>query len=231
MIAIDPLVIVAGHSVQNRPIGLYLFNADENLTLDTLFVGVVHGDEGISGQLMGPLLGGLSKGECTIPDNKPVGIIQQLNPDGLATNTRVNANGVDLNRNCPTQTWTSEHESPDYNPGPYAGSEPETQVLISAVEKYQPKKIITVHSPYKVLNFDGEQSRPLAEAMAKKSGYPVVEDIGYSTPGSMGTYFGKERNFLMVTLELPPCEPDEGWEPLDKVWQDNCESLLAAIAF
>jgi len=223
--AIDPLVILVGHSVQNRPIGLYLFNADENTTLDTLFVGVVHGDEGISGQLLAQLMGGIGKGERLIPGGKAIGIIQQLNPDGFAANTRVNANGVDLNRNCPTKNWTAECENPDYNPGTSPASEPETQVMIGVIEKYQPKKIITVHSPYKVINFDGEQSRPLAEAMAKASGYPVVADIGYATPGSMGTYFGKERNYLMVTLELPEDEP------LDAVWKDNAQSLIVAIEF
>jgi protein MpaA len=98
------------------------------------------------------------------------------------------------------------------------------------IEKYQPKKIITVHSPYKVLNFDGP-ARALADAMALASGYPVVEDIGYPTPGSFGTYAGKIRQIPVVTLELPPNPDEEGGETLEQVWQDNWASLEAAVQF
>ena len=87
-----------------------------------------------------------------------------------------------------------------------------------------------------MLNFDGP-ARPVAEAMAKTSGYPVVEDIGYPTPGSFGTYAGKIRQIPVVTLELPP-NPDDPIdpelplpEPFEQVWKDNWASLEAAIRF
>ena len=41
-------------------------------------------------------------------------------------------------------------------------------------------------------------------------GLPVRKDLGYRTPGSLGTYFGVERNIPMITLEL--LSEDNQWE-------------------
>ncbi len=215
--------LTVGHSVENRPIPLYLFsgvepNDDTTQRLDTLFIGVFHGDEGISGELLNRLLTSLQ----TMPPAKAVGVVPVLNPDGLIKNNRVNAHGVDLNRNFPTRNWSEKHEDPTYFPGDSPGSEPETQVVIKLIEQYQPRKIITVHSPYQVINYDGP-AEALAIAMAEGNGYPVVSDIGYPTPGSFGTYAGIERNIPAITLELPEDEP------LETVWVKNEAALLAAI--
>ena len=73
--------------------------------------------------------------------------------------------------------------------------------------------------------------------MANHSGYPVVESIGYPTPGSFGTFAGKIRQIPVITLELPPGfdEPPEADaappESLEQVWQDNWAALEAAIRF
>ncbi len=204
-----------GHSVENRPITLHLFNADPNTAIDTLFIGVFHGDEGISGQL-------LERFVENIETNVAVGVIPVLNPDGLAKENRVNAHNVDLNRNFPTKNWSPEHEEDIYFPGESPASEPETQVVIELIKKHQPQKIITVHSPYKVINFDGP-AEALANAMSKESSYKVVSHIGYPTPGSFGTYAGIERKIPTITLELPE---DEKFEA---VWHDNKKALIAAI--
>ncbi|HEY9685833.1 MAG TPA: M14 family zinc carboxypeptidase [Coleofasciculaceae cyanobacterium] len=227
-------------SVQGREIDGVFFGPAEPAWLDTLFIGVFHGDEGISAELLHRFINTMQAGRFAASPidftARPVLILPVLNPDGLAAGTRQNANGVDLNRNYPTANWQEENQGTVYYSGPSAASEPETRVVIELIERYQPKKIVTVHCPYKVLNFDGP-SRPLAEAMAAKSGYPVVEDIGYPTPGSFGTWTGKERRIPVVTLELPP-NPDDPPdpelpppEPFKQVWQDNWASLEAAILF
>ncbi|MEB3287105.1 MAG: M14 family zinc carboxypeptidase, partial [Vampirovibrionales bacterium] len=224
-----PDIKTVGFSVENRPISLYLYGNEKIKTerhkLNTLFIGVFHGDEGISAQL---LLRWVNHMENTgLKDNNfpPFGIIPVLNPDGHIKNQRVNANGVDLNRNYPTKDWQEENKGTIYYSGKSPASEPETQTLLSVLEQYQPGKIITVHSPYKVINFDGP-ARGLAEAMGKASGYPVTEDIGYATPGSFGTYLGKERHLAVITLELPDQEEID-----ERVWQDNHPSLEAALLY
>lgn len=132
-----------------------------------------------------------------------------LNPDGMSNKTRTNANGVDLNRNFPTANWghnegdnaTCDDETTAYFGGKCPSSEVETQFLIDTIEKYLPKLILTLHAPYKVVNYDGP-----AEIAAKRISeiikYPVEASIGYPTPGSFGTYCGVERNIPTITLEL-----------------------------
>jgi murein peptide amidase A len=227
---------VLARSVQDRAIeGLFFAGSatTENdslpTTLDSLVIGVFHGDEGISGQLLDRIVADWQAGRFQTdspPDFKrqPVLVIPTLNPDGLAVESRVNANGVDLNRNYPTPEWQEENQDTPYYSGKAPASEPETRLVIDLIERYKPRKIITVHSPYKVINFDGP-ARALADAMAARSGYAVVEDIGYPTPGSFGTYAGKIRQIPVITLELPEDES------LEAVWHDNAASLEVAVRF
>lgn len=227
-------------SVQNRPIEGIFFGPEQPERLNTLMIGVFHGDEAISGQLVTRFVEHLQLGQfAQAPidfDLRPTLIIPVLNPDGLAAGTRMNANQVDLNRNYPTPDWHEDNLNTPYYSGKSAGSEPETRLVMSLIEQYRPEKILTVHSPYKVLNYDGP-AREFADAMSKESGYEVVESIGYPTPGSFGTYAGKIRQIPVVTLELPPGldEPFDAELPpaetLDQVWQSNRTSLEAAIRF
>lgn len=221
--------LIPGTSIQNRPIPLYLFGPDA-IPLKALFIGVFHGDEPMSGQLMEHFVRDCEQSSWPVS----FGVVPVLNPDGLAARTRVNANGVDLNRNYPTQNWKpwesltgeeSGNRNLDYYPGEAPASETETKLVLDLLEKYQPQCIITVHQPYKVLNYDGP-AESLAQAMARHNGYQVVASIGYPTPGSFGTYLGIERQVPVVTLELPG---DEIAEPFERVWADNREALRAIL--
>jgi protein MpaA len=199
-----------GNSVQGRPIEGVRVDA---APLHTLFIGAFHGDEGISTQLLNAWLE-------TQPLTSGVAVIPALNPDGLAANTRANARGVDLNRNWPTQNWEPS-EAPYYG-GPQPASEPETRLLMALIEANPIHTIVTVHSPYKVVNWDGP-AEALAQAMSAANGYPAVASIGYPTPGSFGTWAGIERGIAVITLELPEDEP------LDQVCQDNFPALAVAL--
>ncbi len=157
-----------------------------------LTAGVIHGDEPQGKDLIINYLNTVKKSN--------LGFIPVLNPDGLALNTRTNANGVDLNRNFPTQNWISTPKN-KYWGGDFPASEPETQFLINVLEEFEPKLILTFHAPYKVVNYDGD-ALIYAEEISKLTGYPVSSDIGYPTPGSFGTYAGIEKNIPVITLEL-----------------------------
>ncbi len=158
-----------------------------------LVVGVVHGDEPQGEVLINRYLK-LVNGKSNI------GFIPVLNPDGLKNNTRVNSNGVDINRNFPAKNW-EKSEKNDYYGGNSPASEIETKFLIDVIAKYNPKLILTIHAPYKVVNYDGE-AKVYANEISKIIGYPVNSDIGYPTPGSFGSYAGIDKNIPVITLEL-----------------------------
>ena len=132
-----------------------------------------------------------------------------LNPDGMQLGQRTNANGVDLNRNFPTKNWGENHgdnatcddAETAYYGGTSGGSEIETQFLIDTIREFKPNRILTLHAPYKVVNYDGP-AKELAEKISTIINYPVEASIGYPTPGSFGTYAGVERQVPTITLEL-----------------------------
>ncbi len=162
----------------------------------TLIIGVFHGDE--------------PQGKFLIEKyTKTDGLmfIPCLNPDGMQLGRRTNANGVDLNRNFPTKNWEISDKD-DYFGGNSPASEIETQFVIDVIEKYKPELIITLHAPYKVVNYDGP-AKEIAEKISDIIKYPVEASIGYPTPGSFGTYAGIERQIPTITLELDETCPVE----------------------
>lgn len=178
-----------------------------------LVIGVFHGDEPQGKYLIEQYI----KKTCSKRDNPDnLLFIPCLNPDGMAKNTRTNSNGVDLNRNFPTKNWgqnlgdnaTCDDEATSYYGGKYPASETETKFVIDVIEKYKPKCILTLHAPYKVVNYDGPAEKQ-AQAISKITGYPVQSSIGYPTPGSFGTYCGVERSIPTITLELDEKIPVE----------------------
>lgn len=140
-----------------------------------------------------------------------------LNPDGMQLGKRTNANGVDLNRNFPTQNW--EYTARDeFFGGERPASEIETRFVMEIIEEYKPSLILTLHAPFKVVNYDGD-AKEISEKISKIINYPVEESIGYPTPGSFGTYAGIENKIPTITLELDEtCPVEELISPVHKIF-------------
>lgn len=150
-------------------------------------------------------------------------VLPVLNPDGLLhkPSTRVNANGVDLNRNLPTVGWAKE--SRDYwrrvgfekrrFPGESAGSEPENQWLSEQIKQFQPNVIITVHAPYGVLDYDGDFPPP------QKLGRLGLHRLGVY-PGSLGNYGFHMNGIPVVTIELENAEEAPGRSEASQMFAD-----------
>jgi hypothetical protein len=130
-----------------------------------------------------------------------------LNPDGLFHQPprRMNANGVDLNRNFPTPNWERDaaiywnervRKDPRRWPGPKAMSEPETKFVHAQMVDFKPDLIVSIHAPYGVLDFDGPSVPP------SKLGRLYLDQVGIF-PGSLGNYGGVHKGVPVVTVELP----------------------------
>ncbi len=175
----------------------------QNGKFDILVIGVVHGDEPQGEILINNYLNSYP--------NSTLGFIPVLNPDGLIQNTRTNGRGIDLNRNFPTKNWIKSEKN-EYWGGEEPASEEETKFLLEVIKEFSPKLILTLHAPYKVVNYDGA-GEEYAAVISELTGYPVSADIGYPTPGSFGTYAGIENNIPTITLELDEECPVTDLEP------------------
>ncbi len=207
---------VVGRSEQGHDIYLMEVGSGNEVTL---IFGAFHGDE----QLGFHLVCQLAESLFVHPDwiQEKAVLVPVVNPDGLLERSRTNANGVDINRNFPTGNWSPIYERKENFPGINPGSETETQIVMGLLEQYNPVKIITIHEPLEMNNYDGP-ARELAELLASYNHYPVTTDVGYATPGSFGNYAGRERQIPVVTLELPDTDPATAW-------RQNGRALIAAI--
>jgi len=188
-------------------------------------MGAIHGNEPISANITGGLLADL-RANPQLAGGVPIAIIPIANPDGFAAGTRTNVNKVDLNRNFPAANWTARAPKRVRNNfgGQASASEPETLALIHAIERLQPRLIISVHSMDDPCNnYDGP-AKAVADVMSQCNGYPSTPTIGYPTPGSMGSWAGVDRQIPMITLELPRKLP------ANQAWPANRAAVLTAIA-
>ena len=214
-------------SSQEKPLIFAVFGGYKGNCI--LFLGGVHGDEL-------PTIYVLLKFANYIRDNpnylkdKCVIIAPLINPDGFFAKKpmRVNANGVDLNRNFPTRDWQASawkqwkqkgHKNKRYYPGRKPGSEQETLFQMALINRFKPQKILTIHSPLGFYDFDGPSSNldsfeRWIETVSKETKHPMKK-FGYF-PGSLGNYAGHERNIFTLTLELPSSAPNRGVEYFNK---------------
>ncbi len=166
-----------------------------------LLVGGVHGNETEGIIFLHDFIRKYLTGRDTSPFSFHLWVIPVLNVDGLLAFTRQNANRVDLNRNMNTKDWTSEVAKEKYYPGPHSGSEPETMAMETFLAENKMDYIISLHSWKPMINLNGP-AMDFAQKMHEYLDFPIVEDIGYPTPGSLGTYAGWERNIPTITLEF-----------------------------
>ena len=191
-----------GRSVQGRTLYQRDVVAPE-ARIRVLVVGAMHGDELSSASVA---LHWIQLALQT-PSNAHWRFIPALNPDGLMVRPakRVNANGVDLNRNFPTPNWRRDakiyweertRKDPRRWPGPKPLSEPESQYLYNEMERFQPDLIVSIHAPYGVLDFDGPSVPPA------RLGRLYLDQVGIF-PGSLGNFGGVHKGMPVVTIELP----------------------------
>jgi len=231
-----------GKSVKGRPLIYYEFGPKDAKNV-TLVLSMVHGDE------ITPLYLGFQVAEWAIHNldrypNAKLVLAPLVNPDGFFgyPKSRMNAHGVDCNRNFSTKDWDSEALSKwkhQYRsnkrryPGPKADSEPETLFQKMLIEKYKPNKIVSIHSPLNMIDYDGPNRvklKDFSEEYVKKClelrNRVKAKSSGFF-PGSLGNYAGNERGIPTITIELPTTL---AWKA-KKYWQDMKKGIVTAITY
>jgi protein MpaA len=217
-------------------------NPEKNISL--VMCGV-HGDEITPIKFCFDIISEL-KQKPELSKNKLIVIAPIVNPDSFftANPSRTNAQGVDVNRNFPTEDWKKlalslwkKHYKSDKRrfPGYKPLSEPEVVFQVNLIKLYSPGKIISVHAPLTLLDYDGPDDLKheknqgkkgyelLVQMSQKASGYQVKKFPYY--PGSLGNYAGQERKIPTYTVELPSSDPAQSKE----YWELFRESIMLAL--
>jgi protein MpaA len=189
-----------GTSLEGIPLTVYLPGTNR---ADLLILASIHGDEAETTVVVSEALRCLPMGELH------AAVILCANPDGMLRGMRGNARGVDLNRNFPTSNWapgpvfykSRANDARDIalSPGREPASEPETRALLALLDRLQPRAVVSLHSALACVDDSGASH--LGKQLADRCALPFLTEIGYPTPGSMGTWAG-ERGLNLVTLEL-----------------------------
>lgn len=196
-----------------------------------LVIGGTHGDELSSTSLVFHWIAQASAS----PARMDWRFVPALNPDGLLLQrpTRVNARGVDLNRNFPTPRWDREARThwvnrtgrdPRRYPGPRALSEPESRFVVDTMTRWKPDLIVSVHAPYGVLDYDGPSVPP------RRLGRLYLDRVGVF-PGSLGHYGGVHKGIPVVTIELPSALHTPGDAEMHQMWVDLLRWIGERIEF
>ncbi|MEX0797933.1 MAG: DUF2817 domain-containing protein [Bacteriovoracaceae bacterium] len=211
----------SGASVEGNPIEA--FRTDIKSKTHLYLIGGTHGDE-VEGVYVLKELFEWLKTEHSL-EELPIVVVPILNPDGYRAGTRVNSHAVDLNRNYPSANWNETAKKAKYNPGPEALSEPENKFLEKLFNKFKPGFVLSFHSWKPLLNYNGD-AKDIAEYLSSYNEYKIVPDIGYPTPGSLGTFVPETYHAGVLTFECPVLNDELS---LKDIWKENAEGLKTLI--
>jgi hypothetical protein len=195
-------------SVEGRLIYHYEKLSKDPKAKRILVFSLIHGDEKPAGSVGRYWIERLE----TIDPRNSWRVIPVLNPDGVKLNTRTNSNKIDVNRNFPTKDWdelavklwkSQTKSNARRFPGDQGGSEPETKCALKHIEDFKPDFIVSIHTPLKVLDFDGPKLKK-----PPRYDYLPWKSLG-TFPGSLGRYMWFERNTPVLTMELKDSLPND----------------------
>ena len=235
-LALSDDTFVVGMSAGNRPIIAHRFGTGETTLI---LVGGIHGGFAPSGvQVADNARDYFTNNPTAIPENVTVYIISNANPDSGnqagSVQGRLNANGVDLNRNwgCnwqPTSTFGGGSQT--VSGGTAAFSEPETVALRDFFLEVKPAAVIFYEARasegrvYMSNCFDNlGGSRQLSDAFRSGSGYSTAGSVAMGD-GEAGDWLASQDVPAIFVL-LPTSDSVTSQE-----WQRNLDGIMSVIEF
>jgi len=240
-------LITLGLSVEGREI--WALKLSDNAAIDepepeVKYSATMHGDEPVGTELCVYLIRllvenyGIDPDLTAMVDDLEIWIIPLHNPDGNASGTRYNAQGIDLNRGFPDPA-----EEPDDDP---TGRAYEVQRMMYFQDDHRFVIGANLHTGALVVNypwdcFDGQYTPDDAMYLNISLGYSALNlpmynstqfdrgvTIGwdwYVTQGSIQDWSYYWRNEIHVTIEQCSTKwPPSSWLP--SLWDDNREAML-----
>ncbi len=181
---------VIGTSVRGRPIRAWRLGEPGRRRI--VMISTMHGNEPHTRQILDSLRDGRRIRGIDL------WVVPTYNPDGLASRSRRNARGVDLNRNYP-QDWVDLDGS--YESGPRPASEPETRAMMRFLEHVRPQRVISFHQPLDAVDTDTKDRR-FAQRLARALRLPQTSlDCGGQCHGTMTSWFNARFTGAALTVE------------------------------
>jgi protein MpaA len=202
---------VIGYSVKGRPIVAHYFGSG---TSTILFTAGIHGSEGSSTTTMQAWVTFLQANAAgVIPEGKRIVVVPNTNPDGIAANTRYNANNVNLGRNFQTANWKANTETSAgvhvNGGGTSPTSEPEAKALAALTRQLRPRLEVSFHASGRLVgaNKFGD-SVTIGNTYAKMVGYRTMFNdaeavMGYPMTGEYEDWMGESMGIPAILVELP----------------------------
>ena len=184
--------IAVGMSVEGRPITAVRRGDPDGRRV--LIIGVIHGDEQAGLQIVSML------NQLPVPAGVDLYLIDSMNPDGVANNTRGNANGVDLNRNFPFNWGPIGEPGNGQYAGPEPASEPETRAVIALITALDPDLVIWYHQDLFTIAPGQGRDGAIRARYAGLTGLPMETISG-------GTYTGVAAQWARDALASNQPEP------------------------
>ncbi len=217
-----------GRSIEGREIEVYRWGSGN---AGIALIGGLHGHYELNTVRLGEAIVEYFSSDLQrpLPANVSVYVIPILNPDGVAHQSRLNARGVDLNRNWDCK-WSDKatYRGDPVSPGSRAFSEPETQALKDFVVSEHIEAIIFYHSAYGsvsvgVCSDRTQLAQALGGVVAAETGYRFFRDGAFFPITGDATGYFNEIGLAAIEIELTDHDNIE--------WQKNLNGILAALAW
>jgi len=189
---LKPRKIEYGQSGKKKPLIAWIVDPLKERRTDAenvYIIGAQHGDERNTKRVLDYFVRELKILSSDNRNGRRIIVIPLYNPDGYKRNDRYATGKVDLNRDFPSSDGAEG--SPHAN---------ETHAFMRLMVKYPPSLMYNLHQPFRVVLHYPEDEE-IAKPFSLLADYRMGSDVGYPTPGSLGTW-AREQKIPIITVEL-----------------------------